>query len=140
MARRLRDPVRAAARRADGAAAVEFALALPILLALTLGVLDGGRALLALNTLEKLATEGARYASVRGSEFSVPATEPEVVGYLEAKAAGLKPDKLAVEVDWPSGNSPGEPVIVTVSYLLDSTFLPFQDFNFSRSSTLSIMR
>ena len=133
------------ARQSGGASAVEFAFVLPVLLALTLGALDGGRALLAINTLEKLAKEGARYASVRGSEYATPANEAAIQAYVEGRATGLKVENLAVSADWPNGpwpagNNPGDPVTVTVTYPFDALFLKFQSFTFSRSSTLSIMR
>ena len=148
MARRLHTTLgrlRGFARQTAGASAVEFAFVLPVLLALTLGALDGGRALLAINTLEKLAKEGARYASVRGSEYATPANEAAIQAYVEGRATGLKVDDVVVSADWPNGpwpagNDPGDPVTVTVTYPFDALFLKFQSFTFSRSSTLSIMR
>ena len=132
-------------RETGGASAVEFAFVLPVLLALTLGALDGGRALLAINTLEKLAKEGARYASVRGSEYATPANEAAIQAYVEGRATGLKVDDVVVSADWPNGpwpagNDPGDPVTITVTYPFDALFLKFQTFTFSRASTLSIMR
>ena len=148
MARGLRTTLgrlRSFGQETGGASAVEFALVLPVLLALTLGALDGGRALLAINTLEKLAKEGARYASVRGSEYATPADEAVIRALVEGRATGLRVDNLVVSADWPNGpwpagNDPGDPVTVTVTYPFDALFLKFQAFTFTRSSTLSIMR
>ena len=136
--------LRRLARRTDGAIAVEFAFVAPMLILLTVGAIDGGRMLLAMNTLEKLANEGARFASVRGSEYSSPVTEADVETYLDAKATGLDASKLAVVVTWPDAlptfNAPGNRVTVAVTYPLDPLFLKFQTFTFTRTTTLNIMR
>ena len=109
MARRPRTTLgrlRGFARQRSGASAVEFAFVLPVLLALTLGALNGGRALLAINTVEKLAKEGARYASVRGSEYATPADEAAIRAYIEGRETGLDVDNLVVSADWPTGRWP----------------------------------
>ncbi|HAF11464.1 MAG TPA: hypothetical protein DCK98_15475 [Chloroflexi bacterium] len=59
------------ARRAEGGQAlVEFALVLPVLLLVILGILDLARAVSQENTLAFAAREGTRYAIVHGSNGS----------------------------------------------------------------------
>ena len=129
------------ARQTAGVAAVEFAFALPVLVALTLGVFDGGRAMLTFNTLEKLAKEGARFASLRGSEYTTPVDQPAVETYLTDRATGVDASKLVVTVTWPDGdNDPGSRVTVQVDYPFDGMLLPTQTLTFTRTATLSIMR
>ena len=53
------------ARDERGAAAVEFALVLPILLVLAFGIIDFGRLLYTYNNLTSAVREGARFASVQ---------------------------------------------------------------------------
>lgn len=53
-----------------GAAAVEFALVLPILVVLVFGVVDFGRALFAYNYLTSAVREGGRFAAVQESASS----------------------------------------------------------------------
>jgi hypothetical protein len=53
-----------ARRRASGQSLAEFALVLPVLLLLFMGILDFGRAVYAYNTLSNAAREGARVAIV----------------------------------------------------------------------------
>jgi len=53
-------------RNARGQATVEFALALPLLFLITLGLFDAGRAVWSSNILSGATREGARYAIVRG--------------------------------------------------------------------------
>jgi len=128
------------ARDTAGATAVEFAFIVPILLALTFGAIDGGRAMLTFNSVEKLAKEGARFASVRGSEYSSPATQADVRDYVKGRATGLDRAKVNVNVTWNPDNDPGSVVAVRVTYAFDTMFLPFATLNFDRTSTLNIMR
>ena len=51
-------------RRYGGQAVVEFALSLPVLLLLILGVLDAGRGVIAAVSINNAAREGARYAAL----------------------------------------------------------------------------
>lgn len=53
------------ARGESGAAMVEFAIVLPLLLVLVLGIIDFGRALFVLNNLTNAAREGARFGATR---------------------------------------------------------------------------
>ncbi len=54
------------ARLARGQALAEFALVIPILVLLILAVIEGGRFVFYLHSLEHAAREGARYAIVHG--------------------------------------------------------------------------
>jgi Flp pilus assembly protein TadG len=60
-------------RKDDGAAAVELALVLPILLLLVFGIVDFGRALNLQITLTQAAREGVRPAALRESTTAVNA-------------------------------------------------------------------
>jgi Flp pilus assembly protein TadG len=69
----------AASSRDRGAAAVEFALLLPLLLLIVFGIIDVGRALNAQITLAEAAREGARLAATG---------QPAVVARTQAAAVG----------------------------------------------------
>lgn len=60
-------------RRDEGAAAVEFALILPILLLLLMGIIDFGRAYNARITLTHAAREGVRIWALEGAASPVTA-------------------------------------------------------------------
>jgi len=94
------------AARDRGAAAVEFALLLPVLLLLVFGIIDFGRALNAQVTLTQAAREGARLAALG---------EPNVVSRTQAAAAGLSPVAVTV-MACPAGAGPGVDASVTTSY------------------------
>ena len=95
------------AARERGAAAVEFALLLPVLLLLVFGIIDFGRALNAQITLTQAAREGARLAAVG---------QPNVVGRTQAAAAGLNPVAVTVTA-CPPGAGPGAEAVVETSYV-----------------------
>lgn len=78
---------RRAARRADGLAAVEFALVLPILLILLLCVVDFGRAIQAEMILLNLSREGANLSS-RGA-LSLQSSSQAIIESLVSTAPPL---------------------------------------------------
>jgi len=75
------------APRDRGAAAVEFALLLPMLLLLVFGIIDFGRALNAQITLTQAAREGARLDALGRSN---------VAAGTQAAATGLSPVSVTV--------------------------------------------
>jgi Flp pilus assembly protein TadG len=94
------------AGRDRGAAAVEFALLLPVLLLLIFGLIDFGRALNAQITLTQAAREGARLAALGQSG---------VVSRTQAAATGLNPVSVAVTA-CPVGAGAGVNAAVQVGY------------------------
>jgi Flp pilus assembly protein TadG len=94
--------------RDRGAAAVEFALLLPMLLLLVFGIIDFGRALNAQITLTQAAREGARLASLGQSSANVSTATTNA-------ATGLKPVTVTVTTCQPSTGTPADGT-VKVSY------------------------
>jgi Flp pilus assembly protein TadG len=80
--------------RDRGAAAVEFALLLPLLLLLIFGIIDFGRALNAQITLTQAAREGARLEAL---------DQPNVVSRTQAAATGLSNVSVSVVTACPVG-------------------------------------
>jgi Flp pilus assembly protein TadG len=93
--------------RDRGAAAVEFALLLPVLLMLVFGIVDFGRALNAQITLTQAAREGARLAALG---------QPSVVSRTQAAATGVSPITVTVTSSCPVGAGAGVNAVVQVSY------------------------
>jgi len=89
-----------------GAAAVEFALVLPLLLLIVFGIIDFGRALNAQITLTQAAREGARLAALG---------QPDVVNRTQAAATGLSPVTVSV-ASCAASAGPADNALVTVSY------------------------
>jgi len=151
----------AADRRADGQALVEFALVMPIFLALLFGVIDLGRVIWANDSLASAAREGARYASVHAgtSTLTVKAEKPEIKSHTQGFAIGAGSD-VTVTVCYSSvqyaaatvgcsgdtdeagaANQRGNLVTVTVTShvpTLTGALLGFGTFNVSGTSTVLI--
>lgn len=91
-----------------GAAAVEFALILPLLVLLMLGIIIFAQAFNAYISVTHAAREGARLAAV--DKFD--ANKVEEAAYPLSFSGGLVVDGP----DYPEGKEHGKPVIVTVRY------------------------
>lgn len=94
-----------------GAAAVEFALMLPLLLLIVLGIVDFGRMLNAQQTLTQAAREGVRLVALG---------QPDVAGRTQAAATGLSPVGVAIQ-SCPAGAGPGSNGVVDASYSFQFT-------------------
>lgn len=95
------------ADRTRGAAAVEFAIVLTLLLMIVFGVIDFGRSYNAKETLTQAAREGARLVALNQSN---------VVSRTQAAATGLSPVNVNVVQSCPAGASQGTDAKVTVTY------------------------
>lgn len=91
-----------------GAAAVEFALVLPLLLLIVFATIDFGRALNAQIVLTQAAREGVRLAALGGSQAAV-------VSRTQAAATGLSPVTVTIN-GCPPGAGPAADAVVSVSY------------------------
>jgi Flp pilus assembly protein TadG len=109
--------------REAGASAIEFALALPLLLTVAFGLCMFGLAIFDWTIVSQAAREGARWASVRGTGSTTVATTSSVQTYVEGRTVGLTP--ITVTTTWtPASKAPGSIVRVDVSYNFSWT-LPF---------------
>ena len=94
----------------SGQSIAEFALILPALLLMTLGVVDGARLFAAHITLTNAAREGAVYAAQHSA-----AGQAEVKAHIAAETADLSQSNLTVSAPVRTVSS----VTVTVSYPFD---------------------
>ena len=76
-----------------GAVAIEFALGLPIFLAMVYGVFEFGRVFWTQNTMEFAIQEAARFTMVNPK-----ASNTQIVAIVEDKAAGLDVSRITVKV------------------------------------------
>lgn len=100
-------------RRDDrGAAAVEFALVLPILLLLVLGIVQFGLTFTQWLEMESAAREGARWGSLGYAAADIRTR-------VRAAAPGLNPpltDAQITVTPLDPGNHPSDPVSVSITY------------------------
>lgn len=109
-----------------GAAAVEFALILPLLVLLLFGISQFGLTFSQWLQLEHAAREGARWGSL-GNEIGTVTGAQSIKGKVYAAAPGLSPRladaNITVAPDPSGGANQGSPVTVTVTYA--TPVLPF---------------
>jgi Flp pilus assembly protein TadG len=120
-------------RRQRAQAMVEFAMILLVTLTLIFGIIQASLALYAYSFVSYAARTGARYAMVRGSHSSAPATNSSVQTYIQGLAVALNTSSLTVTTTWNPNNSPGSTVTVSVSYV----FAPLAPFVWSSSLTMA---
>jgi Flp pilus assembly protein TadG len=89
------------ARSERGAAMVEFAVVLPLLLLLVFGIIDFGRALYTLNNLTSAVREGGRYAAAQ-------VEDPTSATAVAAVTARVTDAVVAF------GGNPGDPTVTVV--------------------------
>jgi Flp pilus assembly protein TadG len=94
--------------RDRGAAAVEFAVLLPVLLLILFMIIDAGRALNAQITLTEAARDGARLAALGQPDSTV-------VSSTQTAASGLSGVTVSV-TDCPPGAGTTSQAVVNVSY------------------------
>lgn len=111
-----------------GSALIELSISFLGFMMLMFGVFDFSWAVYAQTFCYAEAQDAVRWASVRGSESSSPATANDIQTYVRSQAVGLTKSSITVTSCWftagtstgcpgPNGNnSPGSNVQVTVSY------------------------
>ena len=119
-ASRLLRRICSSARREHGVAVVEFAILVPVLLLLVLGIGDFGLAMNTYNNETQLANEGARLAVVDSNPGG-----GTLQAYIQSQGDTQDiRDNATVGICFPDGTAAvGHPVEVTVSVV--HTFLPY---------------
>jgi Flp pilus assembly protein TadG len=123
---------------------VESALVFVGFMFLMFGIVEFGRMVFAFNFVAQGATEGARWASVRGSTTcpaSSPGTNSALTTYVDQWAAGLTPANVSVAISCSPNGTPGSNVTVSVTYTwtaIVGKILP-SSINFTDSSTMLIV-
>jgi Flp pilus assembly protein TadG len=113
-------------RRQSGAAVVEFAVVLPVLLLIVFGILDFGRAMNYENDATHLANEGARFAVVNSN----PGGSTSLADWIRAQGdTSEMQNNSTVCVSFPTNAATGtsmqvgDPVQVTVA--VNFSWLPY---------------
>jgi hypothetical protein len=114
-------PSPAATLGVDGAVAVEFALAVPILMSLIYGILELSHYAFTDIALADAAKRGVRYAIVRGASSPTPATTSDIAAYVKGQIVLLKSADVTIVTTFVPDNKPGSAVGVHLSY----HFVPF---------------
>jgi Flp pilus assembly pilin Flp len=98
-----------------GAAAVEFALLLPLLVLILFGIIDFGRALNAQITITQAAREGARALSFGQADYQTRALQAAIG--LSGVTVTEEPDTVHGVMGCPAGSAQnGDDAVVQVTY------------------------
>jgi Flp pilus assembly protein TadG len=107
--------------RRSGAALVEAAFVVPVLLLLLYCLFCGAIMVLTVDQVDAAAREGARWASVRGSSYQFNTKQPaataaDIDGHVKTQGVTLDTSKMITNVSWQANNRPGNYVTVEVKY------------------------
>lgn len=120
-----------------GAAVVEFAVCLPVIILIVLGTIEAGSLLFLKQTIVQAAYEGAKVAISTGDTVQAEAV-------VEAVAAGRNLQDVQVEFSPAdiANMPPGDTLTITVSVPGDSnSFIPFGPFkNINVQTSASMVR
>ncbi len=109
-----------------GAAAVEFALVLPVVLMMLFGIIEFGRAWNVRQTLTDAAREGARVAAVGNGIVATATLKQQVQDVVIAAAVNARLDPAKLTFDEAAlatiGSGTGNPVSVVVFYQYNPLF------------------
>lgn len=124
-----------------GVSAVQFAFIAPLLILMTLGVIDMGRLGLTTSAMRNAAIEAARYASMHGADSPTPASETTIAAFARDRAVGVPSADLAVAVTWLPDNKSGSQVKVRLTYpftMFVSNLAPLPSIELARSSAMTV--
>ncbi|UOA16578.1 TadE/TadG family type IV pilus assembly protein [Sulfitobacter dubius] len=126
----------------DGAVAVEFALVLPLLLAILFGIVCFGQYFSIAHSLQQLAAESARYSVLELSEANRMAKAEEFISGATSRFPILHSGKVSHAISPAVTAGPG--IVVTITYNLSGSaidlidgFLGLDISEISRSSYLA---
>lgn len=105
----------------SGATVVESAFVLPVVLIILFAILAGAHGVFSYQEVASLAREGARYASVRGTQSAMfkaePVATPEAMyeNAIRPRMVVVRPDRTTYTMTWDTDPRPGNTVRVTVT-------------------------
>lgn len=99
-----------------GAAAVEFALILPIFLVLALGIAEMGRAFNIQVSLTEAAREAARYAAIHNAEPGYTTASAQAAGVAAAPSVALSAANVGISYSSGASCTTSGNTLVTVTY------------------------
>ena len=123
-----------------GAATLETAIVLLLVMMLTVGILDFALGVRSYNSIAYAAREGARYASVHSRQSRDPATADKIAALVLSQLVLVNESAVKVSAVWTPTNTRGSTVRVDVSYPYQTMMrlLPFRTIDLTSSSQMII--
>jgi Flp pilus assembly protein TadG len=134
--------MRIAKERRSGAAVVEAAIVLPVLLVFIFAIISGCIMIFIMDEVAAASREGARYASVHGDGYAFkmkvpPATAADITAEVKKNRVLLRPENITCIVSWDAATRIGHYATVTVKYQWTGMMI-FGPQEFSSTSTAMI--
>lgn len=117
--------------RDRGAAAVEFALVLPVLLLLVIGILEFGRAYHVQTSLSNAARDGVRVMALQNDADAARSAVRSAAAGISLASISVDPSNCA-----PTDSTPTATVVVTHEFGLISGLLPLDDFTLTGTGSM----
>ena len=129
-------------RNDRGSSAVQFGIIAPMLVLLTLGLIDIGQLGLASTSIRYATSEAARFAIAHGAQSKEPTTDDAIKTFAVSRAIGvpLQTSDVTIIRD-PNDNEPGSKVTVSINYTIDlfiSGLMPIDPLQVNRSSKMTV--
>ena len=105
-----------------GATAVEFAIVALLFILFLGGTIEFSRMLWVRHTLQLVAVETARFASLRGATIDAAPARASIQSFAAAKAEQLAQSRLTVNVTVDAAAAPDRSVTIQVTYSYDALF------------------
>ena len=115
-----------------GSTLVESALVFGLFVQIVFGIMEASRFMYFYNWIAYAAREGTRYACVRGSSSSHPATAADVRTFVMNQAVTYDSANVTVSTKWNPNNNAGSAVDVEVDY----SYHPLIGFIFPKAFTI----
>jgi len=128
-------------RDTAGTAALEFGFIAIILISIVMGTMEVGRFMWLEHMVENAAKQGARFATVRGEDSSIAATDAQITAYVADRVTGLTQADMTVNVVWDPDKKRGSTVTVSIATIVSpmaAGFLPFEAYTVAGTSSLII--
>jgi Flp pilus assembly protein TadG len=119
-------------RSTDGSTLVESALVFGLFVHIIFGIVEASRLMYFYNWVAYASREGTRYACVRGSSSSHPASAADVRNFVMQQAITYDSSNVTVSTTWRPNNNAGSAVEVEVDY----AYRPLIGFIISKAFTI----
>jgi Flp pilus assembly protein TadG len=128
------------ARINRGQTFVDFAIAIPVLLLVTLGIANFAMAISAYSFVCYGARDGTRFAAVHGAASPTPASADDVRNFVRSEASGIDRNQVTVATTWSPDNKQNSRVAVQVQYTFQFLvpFVQLPQVNLSSTSQMVI--
>ena len=126
----------------QGSTAVEFALVMPALIMATLMIFDLGRIMLAYSSVNDVASDTARYASIHGPVQGGGVSDLDIVNYAEGQIAGLELSLIETSISWSANKSRGSTVTIEISSGFEffvTRFIPIEAFTIRGEASITVL-